>query len=652
MVKHAFEKHSLRCYVWQRASVGWLWAALVVWGCQPEGEPGGVGERCNEDGGDLCVIGAACIQFACHAKCRNLGAACGSEQGECLAWTNQRTNEQTFACEFTPSTPRSVRADIPASPYSGVPTSPANSPSGSASICTRSMPAVQSVQGAVDPFQLIEVGALGYCPGDRVSVRLDSASQSFEVPALSVQPLSFVAPVWMDYTSGAPVAADVTLSLVDRAGLTRRLGGTLHLNALPASSNAANLGVATLEAIASVRQALGTANSNLSRYSGDTSDVLIRLASSDGALAVLANSVSAVQASASARFDLTLASGLPVRLDRASLAQLDAFFAALDDQTASAYPGYRFLAIGDSTERGFVRRAIDATLGGDSSLIRRLIGSAVAARVLVGAVDVVLAEPLLLVSALIFFRAIVSPARDAYTVQLGEELLGPPADRATVADEWRAVQPQVSEAFESTSVEPSQPILPQEPPPTTFGDAAKQLLDAPLGADIDEDVSELLVGPQESCARGALPTEISFKPYSVKCPEDECPGGALPTEISYNPYGVTCPGARESPSPSPPPPSPNPPQPSPNPPQSSPNPPPPSPNPPPPEPEMPPAIDVSTCPHSRCGPNSAKERIFCQDYTTYTSFYLVDGRRIQCGDFRITQTIAECDARANAACQE
>jgi hypothetical protein len=110
VVKCSLELGALR----RRACSFWLWTGSLVWGCQLTGEPGAVGEPCNDQGGEQCVADATCIATPgeppiCHALCRIGGDDCGPEEGQCTVYTLVQTNEQILACEYTWSTPSSVR---------------------------------------------------------------------------------------------------------------------------------------------------------------------------------------------------------------------------------------------------------------------------------------------------------------------------------------------------------------------------------------------------------------------------------------------------------------------------------------------------------------------------------------------------------------
>jgi hypothetical protein len=102
-----------RRHSWRRACALLSGAALVVWGCQPESEPGSVGGSCNDDGGEECVAGAVYLAPdgvpTCHARCRIGCNDCGRDEGECIPWVDRQTNEQKLACQFTQDSPSSIR---------------------------------------------------------------------------------------------------------------------------------------------------------------------------------------------------------------------------------------------------------------------------------------------------------------------------------------------------------------------------------------------------------------------------------------------------------------------------------------------------------------------------------------------------------------
>ncbi len=401
---------------------------------------------------------------------------------------------------------------------------------GSAS-CAHRFSAPSTVPTTVRAAQQLDLGDVGYCGNDPVSVRFSAGGRSVTLSAVSSSPLRVGVPIWID-PGGNVGNADLALSVVGPDG-EHALARPLHVAALDPAGGA--LGDTTLAMIASIRAAVVRSQSTLSAFRGNTAPLAASLARMVTNLDTLSRAVTTARAGASV--PIGTVSGSTIALDSASLAIVDSLFASFQadllataTQPRSVGGNVGQISSGLDDAAWFNEMLHDVATGG----LQRADKLASTMGTLLAGVGVVAAlagstpalGALAVLGAVTYVATTFAPAATALVIESAALPVESSPPEPLSKDTWQRIQPALSYVVQqSVGQAVSMFVGAKVEPLGEVGAALVSLVDNSFGGSgaVGTEVSTLLFGKDASCADGVVPVEIGFKPDYVKCPAPTLP---------------------------------------------------------------------------------------------------------------------------------
>ncbi|HKO92129.1 MAG TPA: hypothetical protein VJU61_13290, partial [Polyangiaceae bacterium] len=474
------------------------------------------------------------------------------------------------------------------------------------------------------PLQLVELGDVGFCAEDSVTVRFSSGGRSLDVPASSAAPLVFMAPLWLDPVTGRPTGGEVSVTLVGPRE-SAPVASALRLEELVTEPYARSLGEYSLAFMQGSLAALSEARSALAGGIGGARAQDAELEQAQHMIELLGAAVREVQQTGGTAARLPLVDGRELTLDRESVAVLDALSrsyleqatALLSESVSKSGPSGQlrqaqvrlltdnwFSALMEQMNRGQLEMAgLFATHAGSLLTVGAYALGAPAAPYIAG------------LSALTFAVTTIVPAATALVINVGTRL----SYGDLRGNLWQAIRDPFKHIVDSSlSGVASETISDFISPTTELGAAAVSVLDdqTQASSSLIERATDWLFGTgADGAAAGApLPGDEAdgFDPVA--------PGPVFP---------VPQPTPDETPD------------------QMAED-----------EPEeeeeteeepVPPAPNVN-CSEGACFTAEFISRRYCANFDTGEAWYEIGNRRVQCGDFRDAADVIDCDERADEAC--
>jgi hypothetical protein len=373
------------------------------------------------------------------------------------------------------------------------------------------------------PLSVLDLGDVGYCGGDPVSVTFAQGTHSLALGAISADPLQVVVPPWFDGASGNLGNADTTITVTGPDG-THSVSGTLHIAALAPDTSGQPTGNRSLAILASVAAAVTDARSRLSSFQGETSAMVTAFGSMLTGLNTLTSGIQRVQSTGMPISLVTVPSGATATLTPSSLATLDALFVAAlgptagDPQSSAATAG--------GTADWFQSMVSDVTKGSLDS-VQRFGGTVGTLLAVVGLGAAVLgveaaAAPLAVMGAVVYAATTFAPAASALVIDFAASALGDGPEGPTDSEAWDAASPAVQYVVQQSISKAVSDLTQSEiESASPTGAAVYGVIDSAVGISdgVAEKVVSVIGGSDALCPNGALPIELGFNPDSVTCPQ-------------------------------------------------------------------------------------------------------------------------------------
>jgi hypothetical protein len=379
------------------------------------------------------------------------------------------------------------------------------------------------------PLARLDLGSVGYCADDPVTVRFATGGETIDVGATSAEPLQVIVPPWFDPGTGAVGNLDATVTVVGLDG-AHPLPGTLHIDALAPDPSGAPPGSRSLAVLRDVTSAVTDARSRLSAFRGDTSALDSSFATALAGLSALTSSIQQLQSSGTPVPLVTLPSGATAPLAPASLSTLDALFVATLGPGAGAAQSSAATAADDPAWfQNMVKDVAQGSLDSARDFNGR-VGSFIAVLAVGAAVlgAEAAAAPLAVAGAVLYAATTFAPAASALIVDFAASAVGDGPDGPTSEEAWQTAAPAlqyvVLETVSQAVAESAQTAI---EPASPTGAAAYGAIDSQVGISdgVAQKVVNVIWGKDAKCPGGAVPSEISFNPDSVTCPQPISPGG-------------------------------------------------------------------------------------------------------------------------------
>ncbi len=353
----------------------------------------------------------------------------------------------------------------------------------SAPACSHSLARAPELPSSASALELLNMGDVGYCPGDGVALVFlspDNDEDVVVVPAVSAAPLKFVVPAWLNSATARWRGDDLIVGLAD-AQNTYLLSESFDIRELVVRPDAADLGDTTRIMLSSLREVVAESRAQLAEAPADGRRFDRGMERSERGLELLETATLRLQETGEV-LRVSLVDGGELVLDRNALAVMDAFFEAFLSQlrsveAARGAPGAlrqaQMASFDDADWFRYMARAIGNGTLGMAEQFAGSLGNALAVLGVAGALTGTAAGAAG-VAGVAFVAMMMAPPASALAIDLGTRLLQGDIEGQV----WSSIEPSVRYLFEGLAADGfAEGLVARIEPSSEVGAALVGLLD-------------------------------------------------------------------------------------------------------------------------------------------------------------------------------